>query len=304
MPNLSKLAYARRMLILKWRRFLGLCTSCGAEACGNSMCDQCQERATNRIRLKRIQDKQSGLCQECGNHPVNNSRYRCDACLELMRIRRKPNQCHSDGCFNDVLYSRHYCQECIDKKEAEKQVSKVYFIECSECNQLFTSNHAGNKACDGCKPDRLNRLYRERKGLELLIKTCAYYRCGKTFETYNNRKTTCSELCSKRMIKKNRNQKERFTRHPKRLGDKYIEKVDLKVLFLRDGGRCQICGRKLNLSRPNNHHLQSTIDHIIPIDCGGEHSYRNTQLACRQCNTVKSNSCAPGGDQMLLFGGV
>lgn len=40
-------------------------------------------------------------------------------------------------------------------------------------------------------------------------------------------------------------------------------------------------------------------DHILPVSVGGEHSYRNTQCACRACNAANSNK--PMG-QMLLIG--
>ncbi len=77
----------------------------------------------------------------------------------------------------------------------------------------------------------------------------------------------------------------------------------MKVLFTRDSGRCQLCGKKLNLTRPNNHPLQATHDHIKPLSQGGENSYKNAQLACRRCNSnVKGSDTYPGGEQLLLFG--
>jgi|GEM_PF-2119786 hypothetical protein len=310
MSSLSKKAYARRSLILKWRRFLGLCVGCGAEAYGNSKCVRCQIISTERTRARRKAAKESNLCQECGKNKANSGGYRCDACIKLMRLRKDPVKCHTDGCDNEPAYNQHYCKDCLELREAANHVCKVYFIECPDCNQLFTAKTRGAKICDYCRvirqrvSNRVSNRDRQRKikGLKLLTKTCAYYRCNNTFQTYNSTKTTCSESCSKKMMKRNDNQRERIRKHPKRLGDRYIEKVDLKVLFYRDGGRCQICGRKLNLTRSNNHPMQSTIDHIIPLDQQGEHSYKNTQLACRQCNSIKSNGHAPGGDQMRLFG--
>ena len=76
----------------------------------------------------------------------------------------------------------------------------------------------------------------------------------------------------------------------------------VKQLFLRDGGRCQICRSKLNLKRKFPHKLSATIDHIIALSKGGEHSYKNTQLACNECNYTKGNGTAKGGEQLRLFG--
>lgn len=77
------------------------------------------------------------------------------------------------------------------------------------------------------------------------------------------------------------------------------EMVDARQVLARDGWRCQLCGVKTppryrGSFRPN----APEVDHIIPIACGGEHSYRNTQCACRQCNLAKRDS--PMG-QMRLF---
>jgi len=302
-PALSKLAYARRSLILKWRRFLGLCVGCGAEAWGNSSCERCQARVNKATRERRLEHKQAGLCQECGKNPVMKGKYYCDRCIELMRLRRKSTQCHTDGCYNDAKISKYYCSECIDAKERLKQACKVYFIECLDCGELFTSRYSTKARCISCQSIRTIKIVRKSKGIVLLHRTCAYFKCDNKFDTYNKNKTTCSELCSRRMMTRNQNQRERVKRRMKISNDKYIENVSLKVLFIRDGGRCQVCGRKLNLTRPNNHPLQATHDHIIPLSKGGENSYRNAQLACRQCNSsVKGDGASPGGDQMLLFG--
>ncbi|MBU1087985.1 MAG: HNH endonuclease [Candidatus Omnitrophica bacterium] len=48
--------------------------------------------------------------------------------------------------------------------------------------------------------------------------------------------------------------------------------------------------------------LAITVDHIIPLSKDGEHSYKNTQLACFKCNCLKGNRGIDGGEQLLLFG--
>jgi len=59
-----------------------------------------------------------------------------------------------------------------------------------------------------------------------------------------------------------------------------VEKVSRAVVFERDGGRCHICGKKVN---PKKWHL----DHIVPIIRHGEHSYQNVAVAHPKCNLVK-----------------
>jgi len=51
-------------------------------------------------------------------------------------------------------------------------------------------------------------------------------------------------------------------------------------VFERDGGKCQMCGRKL---RRDNWHE----DHIVPLSRGGSDLLDNCQAACPPCNLSK-----------------
>jgi 5-methylcytosine-specific restriction endonuclease McrA len=60
----------------------------------------------------------------------------------------------------------------------------------------------------------------------------------------------------------------------------FVEKVSVAVLLRRDRRRCGLC-QKLVAKK------DASIDHIVPISRGGEHSYRNTHLAHLRCNKSK-----------------
>lgn len=78
-----------------------------------------------------------------------------------------------------------------------------------------------------------------------------------------------------------------------------VEPVDPINVFVRDRWRCQLCGvRTPQKLRGANSPLSPELDHIIPLSQGGEHSYRNTQLACRRCNLAKGGTVL---GQMRLF---
>lgn len=62
---------------------------------------------------------------------------------------------------------------------------------------------------------------------------------------------------------------------------RYISTTTKKIVFTRDGGSCQCCGRTDNLE----------YDHITPFSCGGKNDPSNIQLLCQRCNRSKSNSC-------------
>jgi len=54
------------------------------------------------------------------------------------------------------------------------------------------------------------------------------------------------------------------------------------VLYERDNGQCQYCGKNVNKA-------QATIDHIIPISKDGKNTWTNTVISCLDCNSKKGN---------------
>jgi len=72
----------------------------------------------------------------------------------------------------------------------------------------------------------------------------------------------------------------------------------LEVLFERDRGRCHLCGRKVLVRGLKRDPLGPSIDHLVPIALGGEHSYANTALAHMRCNMAKH--IRPMGEQLRL----
>jgi 5-methylcytosine-specific restriction endonuclease McrA len=67
----------------------------------------------------------------------------------------------------------------------------------------------------------------------------------------------------------------------------YVEPVSITVLRLRDEDTCRICGKPVDFTAQPPHPSAATIDHVIALSRGGEHSYGNTQLAHLRCNTAK-----------------
>lgn len=58
-----------------------------------------------------------------------------------------------------------------------------------------------------------------------------------------------------------------------------IPPVNRREVLRRDSHTCQYCGSSKYL----------TLDHVIPLSKGGQHSWNNVVTACKQCNQRKSN---------------
>ena len=75
----------------------------------------------------------------------------------------------------------------------------------------------------------------------------------------------------------------------KQLRELFVEDVAYEDIFYRDNGTCKICGLPVPFDKHIDDNWGATIDHIVPLSKGGEHSIKNCQLAHRICNSLKSD---------------
>ena len=80
----------------------------------------------------------------------------------------------------------------------------------------------------------------------------------------------------------------RKARRKKTKTERGISKLALKKIF---GTKCYYCEKEMDFSvgagRKFNRDM-ATIEHLIPLARGGEHTFENTVLACRHCNISKN----------------
>jgi len=172
---------------------------------------------------------------------------------------------------------------------------KVFFKKCKECGNSYTAKNRLEEYCsDKCSNQshlrNIRKKYRKRSGLKVRTVICAV--CGEEFKTWDKRRNCCSSKCGHKHAKRQRRSKSR---------DAFVENISISRLFFRDQGRCQLCGKKLNLKRQAPHPLTATVDHIIPLSKNGEHSYKNVQLACFSCNSKKGDRLMDIGEQLRIF---
>lgn len=55
-----------------------------------------------------------------------------------------------------------------------------------------------------------------------------------------------------------------------------------KLIYIKAGGRCELCGRKILLD-------DMTLDHINPLSMGGDDVVENLSCTCYPCNLFKGN---------------
>lgn len=171
------------------------------------------------------------------------------------------------------------CPEC-KHKETEKQ--KIKTQELKEKERKEFKAHREQKR-------QVEKERQEREKIELNTFTCK--ECGKKFiHIKQGKKKFCSNECARKNAHRKRIPKE------KRISkDKIIDKdITLMSLYKRDMGVCYLCGEKCDYS---DYVIRNgtvicgdwypSIDHIVPVSKGGEHSWKNVKLAHRRCNYLK-----------------
>lgn len=67
------------------------------------------------------------------------------------------------------------------------------------------------------------------------------------------------------------------------------QRIDQAKIYKRDKWTCQLCMAPIPKDAKHPDPLSATVDHIVPMSCGGGHLPSNVQLAHLGCNTSKGN---------------
>lgn len=84
----------------------------------------------------------------------------------------------------------------------------------------------------------------------------------------------------------------RKIRRSRALAGTQIVNVNREAVAERDGWRCGICGRRVS-------RMNWSIDHVVPLSQGGEHTYTNVVLAHKRCNSKRGAGYLPVQPSLL-----
>lgn len=184
--------------------------------------------------------------------------------------------------FHEITVKGSGCPYCREEEAARRR---------AERQRAEAQKEAEREARREAKrAEREERIKKQQKEKEQKRKErehpCAV--CG----AVTSRPVYCSDKCAKKAERKRREIKRRHAIE-KVMVDKDIT---VKGLYKRDNGVCHICGRKCNTEDYVMNgdvfiagDWYPSIDHIIPLAKGGEHSWGNVALAHRRCNSLKSD---------------
>lgn len=78
----------------------------------------------------------------------------------------------------------------------------------------------------------------------------------------------------------------------RRAGAAIVEPISRDVVGTRDRWTCQVCHRPTDRTADPIHPDAPTVDHVVPLSKGGQHTMANVQVACYSCNSRKRDTMA------------
>jgi hypothetical protein len=208
-------------------------------------------------------DKRGPLPKRCPDH---SSGYRnCDCCGKTWRgaignktcVECQDRRCR--WCGEPVDGARQFCNDtCLH--ESRRQARQV---SCAHCGQQYARETGNQKYCSTrCRSRRARELFKERYPDEPPRKA----------KWTNTRKAAWQ---ARRELKKAAQAGTAFTP---------------AEIFEHDEWMCGCCGEPIDPQIQWPDKRCATVDHVIPLARGGEHSRDNVQAAHLSCNVAKSDS--------------
>lgn len=238
-----------------------------------AVCVECSEQFTTRRSRQRFCSVRCQRREERRRHRREGRHLglvECDECGALFTSNRWAK------C--DAEHQRRYCSpECQRAKGWRLRKSFAISLdwrECSRCAVRFISRY-GRSRCDACHEPGATHP----KPFDFQAGYCA--ECGNSFVVAAAHRTVyCSRRCGMAAKRRDYDAKKR---------EAFVERVFRRKVFNRDGWVCRLCGEPTSRKWASDDPLAPTIDHIIPVAKGGEHSYANTQCAHAICNSRKQD---------------
>jgi len=139
-------------------------------------------------------------------------------------------------------------------------------------------------------PDRHRRHLVACTACETLV-----LRCNRS-----DRRPTCSPECRAALQHGTYHPEARWpeeaARRARQAGATDVELIIRRDVLERDDWRCHLCGERTNPDASIYDPSSPTVDHVIPLSRGGQHTLVNVRCAHLGCNSLKHDALlTPGG---------
>lgn len=227
---------------------------------------------------------QAKFCENCKDH----RRYHHKRALVDVPPVTMHTECQGCGTAFDPPRWQPMCsRQCACRNAAAQRFKTTTEKRCTACEKTFTTTNPRRTVCTAAC---MQWTHNHPGTLRILDKECLW--CLTPFVGSSARQKYCRPDCLAKANQERRN---------KRTQDCYVEQVSKHTVAKRDKWRCQLCRKKVNQDLAYPHPMSWSLDHVIPLSLGGEHSYANAQLAHLACNIRKRNKITEP-QQLALIG--
>lgn len=230
---------------------------------------------------------------------LHYGRWQRRGTVELTRLPRRRGvlPCEIDHCANTQI-ARGWCGKHYERWRQHGSPTARMAGEvvdgCKVCpvcrtdKPLDAYSRAGDSWCKRCVADKraVWRLANPKPPVERVATACDA--CGDIFMADGRRSRYCTTSCA--AANKNKANWPYMVSRRARLRGVTVEFFDRREIFERDDWTCGICNEAVDPDAALFSDRYPTIDHVIPIARGGEHSRANVQTACLLCNMRKGTS--------------
>lgn len=232
--------------------------------------------------------------------PMHHKRWREHGDPDYVRVRPKTrgnDTCSIDGCASLVVamgWCNHHWKRYNDTGDPLAPNPRKRERVCAICHGKYLGTKRRSKTCsEACKKTYKARYARELAAVRrfrnphppLVTHQAVCDCCGKIFDANGKRWRYCSRKCF-RAYKNRANWKHDLKRR-RLMVDAFVEMFDRQEIFVRDGWICQLCHEPIDQAARWPNQMSASVDHIIPITLGGEHSRANVQASHLICNIRK-----------------
>lgn len=230
----------------------------------------------------------------------------CDAPLVAKTAGARPEYC--PPCRKER--ARIANRDAARRRRAGIRIEAVA-RDCVDCRAEFTPRRVGRRVSQRCDPCRdefaregVRRWQREkghRKTGDLVELTCQP--CGAAFgwAVDVGRPPWICEQCKldSYIARAPQRRRHNHQRRARVYGVGY-ELFDPREIYERDRWICGICRKRISRMLTFPHPRSVSLDHVVPLSQGGQHSRANSRSAHLECNVARNNR--GGNEQLALLG--
>ncbi len=224
-------------------------------------------------------------CKHCGCSFNNENGYRVQYCCKK--------------CAYDAKYGTPEARELI-RAEKQRIMQEEMSTVCPICRRQFTRSTTNQLYCSSDCTYQAQLIRKRQQWMDTYQPrhfVCS--ECGSNIVTqYKDMHSCfCCESCAKKYFRRIEHQTARHKAFINEMKKKrevqikrsFVEPVSYETVFNQAQGICEVCGLPVIYDKLADNNWSGTIDHIVPLSCGGAHSLSNCQLAHRICNSLKGN---------------